>query len=93
MWPVTNHAEMREEIVVEMLGMTQLHEWCFDPRRRVSVCPNLNFDRTRRVKGLVVSSRRFLVVFDSNPPSGVYSEKAMDVCAVGRLLPGVFLIF
>ena len=51
MWPVTNHAEMREEIVVEMLGMTQLHEWCFDPRRRVSVCPNLNFDRTRRVNG------------------------------------------
>ena len=26
----------------------------------------------------VVSSRRLLVVFDSNPPSGVYSEEAME---------------
>ena len=42
---------------------------------------------------LVVSSRRFLVVFGSNPPSGVYSEEAKEVFAVGWLLPGMFLLF
>ena len=32
---------------------------CFDPRRRVGVCPNLNFDRTRRVNGFVREWLRF----------------------------------
>ena len=31
----------------------------FDPRRRVGVCPNLNFDRTRRVNGFGRERLRF----------------------------------
>ena len=33
----------------------------------------------------VVSIRRFLVVFDSNPPSGVYSEQTKDIFAMEGL--------